>query len=282
MRNLVLTASLLLAAAPLPAWGVLGHQLVATAALKDLDPILAPWFAGQEKTMADHASDPDHWKSEDPFERPRHFLECEPYGGPARVPLDQGAARAMLGDDLFQDSGQVPWVILDRVQRLRQTFAAGDPGQVALAASILSHYVGDLCVPLHTTVNRHGKVTGQRGVHKRWQIGLVEQIESREPWLPEIRPAALGPDPQAAPWAWLKDSYSLVAGLLADDLAARKAEPDGGIGPEYWQAFSQSQEPHVKEQLTLAAQRTAQMIQLAWTEAGSPPSPAPGAQHPTL
>jgi hypothetical protein len=277
-RAAVLLAALF-AAAPLSAWGVLGHQLVAVASVADLPPGLAAWFAGREDILRDHASDPDHWKHTDPLERPRHYLECEPYGGPDRVPLDEGAARTLLGPDAFQEAGQAPWTILDRVQVLADSFASGDPDQVALDASILCHYVGDLSVPLHTTVNRHGDRTGQRGIHKRWHTCLVERMESDEGWIPEVRPAGLGPHPQAAPWAWLKQGFALLPGLLADDLAAQRADPggeDGGFGEEYWRVFRQAQEPHVKEQLTLGAQRTAQMILLAWTRAGRPAAPAAG------
>jgi len=178
----------------------------------------------------------------------------------------------MLGAGLFQASGQLPWVILDRVQGLARAFASGSPSRAALAAAILSHYAADLCVPLHTTVNRHGDRSGQHGVHKRWEVGLLEIIMNGEGWLPEVRPATLGPDPQAGPWAWLGDSFRLVPGVLADDLAAQGADPDG-FGQAYWQAFGRAQIPHVKEQLTLAGERTARMILLAWTLAGSPAAP---------
>jgi len=46
----------------------------------------------------------------------------------------------------------------------------------------------------------------------------------------------------------------------------------------YWTAFRQLQEPHVKEQLTLAAQRTAEMILFAWIRAGKPQVPV---SHPS-
>jgi len=269
------------AAAPLPAWGVLGHQLVAVSSLADLPPDLAAWFAGREDILRDHASDPDHWKHTDPLERPRHYLECEPYGGPDQVPLDEDAARARLGADDFQDAGQAPWTILDRAQALAGSFASGDPDQAALDASILSHYVGDLSAPLHTTVNRHGDRTGQYRIHKRWHVELVERMENDESWFPEARPTGLGPRPQAAPWAWLKQGFALVPEILADDLAAQRANEggeDGPFGEVYWRVFRQAQEPRVKEQLTLGAQRTAQMILLAWTWAGRPAAPSEGAR----
>jgi hypothetical protein len=138
---------------------------------------------------------------------------------------------------------------------------------VALEASYLSHYVGDSHVPLHTSSNYNGDATGQHGVHSRWEAGLLERIEAREGWTPEVRPAQTG-DP-AAPWAWLIESYNLIPSVLADDLSARAA----GLGEIYWQTYLQLEEPTVKERLNLSAQRTAQMILLAWTGAGSPAAP---------
>lgn len=256
-----------LAALPASAWGVTGHRLLAAAALQDLPQGPAAWFIGQEATLPDHANDPDHWKGRDHQEPPRHFLDSETYGGPARVPHDEGAAQDQLGQDLFQKSGQLPWVIQERVQRLSAAFTSGDPGEVALEASLLSHYVGDLNVPLHTTTDFNGDASGQHGVHGRWEAGLLERIEAREGWKPEVRPAQAAD--AGAPWQWLQESFALVPAVLADDLSAQAA----GMGESYWTTYLRLQEPTVKERLNLAAQRTAQMILLAWTGAGSPAAP---------
>lgn len=260
---------------PLAAWGVQGHQMAATAALKDLPPELAAWFAGEETTVSDHANDPDRWKNRDPLEGPRHFLDCETYGGPAGIPWDENAAKAKLGSELFQKTGQVPWVILDRAQRLAKAFGTGDPHQVALEAAYLCHYTADCNVPLHATVNYNGAATGQHGVHGRWETGLLRRIVNGQGWVPDVRPAVPVSDPQAATMAWLAESFALAPGVLADDKAAlplvfRGAEPDEG----YWERFLQGQEANVKERLALSGQRTAQMILLAWADAGKPTAPA--------
>ncbi len=256
-------------AVPLGAWGAKGHRMVAQAALRDLPPPVGAWFQGQEDTLPEHANDPDVWRSSDPLEGPRHYLDCEPYGGPDAVPRDLDAAQAMLGPEAFQQDGQVPWTIQDRVDTLTRAFQGGDPAQVAYQAAILCHYVADLAVPLHTTSNYNGQMTGQKGVHHRWETGLVQRLGS---WQPEVRPAGLGRDAWYAPWTWLGDSYALVAAVLGDDLAASQGESFElkEPGPGYWQAFERLQMPVVKARLTLAAQRTAQMILLAWNRAGQP------------
>jgi len=256
-------------AAPLGAWGAQGHRMVARAALRDLLPPVAAWFQGQEDALPEHANDPDAWRGSDPLEGPRHFLDCEPYGGPGSVPRDLDAARAQLGPEAFQQDGQVPWTIQDRVEILAGAFQGGDTAQVTYQAAILCHYVADLNVPLHTTQNHDGQLSGQKGVHHRWETGLVERLGD---WQPEVRRAALGRDAWYAPWRWLQDSYALAGAVLADDLAASQGERSDlrEPGPGYWQEFERLQMPVVKRRLNRAAQRTARMILLAWNRAGQP------------
>ena len=278
--TLILALAILVGAAPgvtLRGWGTLGHQMAATGALADLPPGLAAWFAGHADTVRDHANDPDQWKHHDPLEGPKHFLDCEAYGGAGSVPVDMDAARARVGADLFEKEGQVPWAILARVERLTRTFAKGDPDQVAFEAAIVSHYVADLSVPLHTTSNHDGGETGQHGVHRRWESTLLEHLVDLEDWRPEARPAVLGREPETAPWAWLREGFDLVPRILADDLAAERAgqEVAEPLGSVYWKVFQRLEGPVLKEQLTLAANRTAQMILLAWTRAGKPEAPRP-------
>lgn len=256
---------------PLAAWGKRGHELVAGTALKDLPSPLAAWFQGREQQLPAHVNDPDHWKDRDPKEGPRHYLDSEYYGGPAGVPYARAEAEAKLGAEVFQQAGQVPWVILERVDDLSRAFQAGDRDRAAYQAAILCHYVGDLHVPLHTTTNHDGQLSGQHGVHHRWESGLVERLGD---WAPEVRPAVPDRDAAHAPWRWLKDSFVQVEAVLADDRAATRAEPVGlARNTTYWKVFMDLEGDRVKEQLSLAAQDTAQMIQQAWVLAGRPSAP---------
>ncbi|BDU75025.1 S1/P1 nuclease [Mesoterricola silvestris] len=249
---------------PLAAWGRRGHRTVAGLALRDLPPGPAAWFKGQEAFVEDHSSDPDHWK-DDPLEGPRHFMELDRY--PGGVPTLQSEAREQVGPAVFQRSGQAPWVIQDRVKDLVQAFRKGDRAQVAYRTSILSHYVADLHVPLHTVANYDGQMSGQRGLHSRWETGLVDRMTGE----PEVRPAALEPNLLQAPWRWLEETNALVPALLADDRASDATGFHGRDKPDlYWMLFGKRQGPVVKEQLARAGQHTAQLILLAWTQAGRP------------
>ena len=266
---------------PLAAWGRRGHEIAAALALKDLPAELAPWFQGQEEALRAHCNDPDEWRERDPQEAPRHFLDSEPYGGPAAVPRGIQEAAARLGPEAFQRNGQVPWTIQDCVRNLAKTFQSGDPAQAALESAILCHYVADLSVPLHTTTNYNGQLTGQNGVHARWETGLVERLGS---WDPAPRPVTLAEAPWSEPFQWLQSSYALVPPLLRDDaastLAGTPGDPWNARESPYWKEFGRRQGPCVKRQLEWAGQRTAEMILLAWKVAGQP-MPGSSARKPS-
>jgi hypothetical protein len=265
---------LLFAALPLLSWGDKGHRAVVTLSLEALPPGLRAWYRGQEAFLRDHASDPDHWR-QDRKEGPRHFLDCEAYGGPAGVPRDEEAAQAKLGAAFYRN-GVVPWVIQDRWRDLVAAFRSRDPQQVAYATAILSHYVADLHVPLHTTENHDGEATGQRGVHSRWETGLVERFVQEAAL--KASPAEDDPAILDRPWQWLAASYTLVPKLLADDRAADRTSPEGPRGkqrgPAYWSLFWAEQGPIVISQLEAAARHLGDAELSAWIAAGRPAAPA--------
>jgi hypothetical protein len=254
---------------------------VAAAALLDLPPDLGGWFQGQEDQLPAHASDPDHWKQNDPLERPRHHLDTEYYGDPGSVPRALAAAQALLGEEAFRAAGQLPWVIQQRVGTLAGAFLAGDRDRVVLESAYLSHYVGDLHVPLHTTRNHDGQETGQHGVHHRWETGLVDRLGD---WSIRTQPVRVGASPGLAPWQWLQESFDQAAAVLESDRIANRAQADAeGLaqadteslrrGSTFWKVFQEREEERVKVQLTRAAQNTAALILQAWTLAGQPPAP---------
>ncbi len=259
-----------LAALPLLAWGDKGHRTVVTLSLTTLPPEVRAWYRGEEDYLRDHASDPDHWRN-DRKEPPRHFLDSEPYGGPAGVPRDLAAAQAKLGGDFYR-TGVVPWISQDRWRDLVDAFRSRDPQRVAFATSILSHYIADLHVPLHTTENHDGQETGQRGVHSRWETGLVERFV--EEGALKARPAQADPRILDRPWEWLAASHALVPKVLADDRAADRTSPEGPRGrqrgPAYWMIFWSAEQPVVDGQLERAAEHLGDAVLTAWIAAGKP------------
>ncbi len=258
---------------PLRAWGDKGHRVVSTLALRSLPEGPKAWFAGREADVCDHASDPDHWKS-DRKEGPRHFLDMEPYGDPGHLPRTLEEAYAKVGGGYYQ-LGVVPWIIQDRWRDLVDAFRSGDAARVGFATAILGHYIADAHVPLHTTTNHDGQFTNQRGVHSRWESGLVERHIAAEDL--SVPPARADEAFVTRPWDWLRASHALVPQLLEDDREADRTSPQHDRGrsrtPAYWMIFWNKQGPVVKRQLELGGQHLGDAILNAWISAGRPPCP---------
>jgi hypothetical protein len=254
---------------PLSAWGEKGHRILNSQALTALPPGLRAWYAGRGERIREGSLEPDQWRAHDRKEGARHYVNVELYGAPGDIPHDPQEALAKVGGATFQKAGSVPWVIQDRYRGLVAAFRAGDADKVAEASAWLGHYVGDIHVPLHATTNHDGQLTDQRGLHSRWESGLVERhVEEAA-----IRPAAAAPeDPAKGPWRWLAESFALVPQVLKDDLEAARGEtrehPQRSAG--YWQNFRALQGPVVERRLTEASHRLAGLWLAAWIEAGRP------------
>lgn len=254
---------------PLMAWGEKGHRLAAVGALHTLPPNLRVWYLDHESKFTQAALEPDLWKERDPDETGRHRIFCEAYGGAAGMPLQAMAARNLVGAWVFEASGQLPWVIAERYRLLVKAFQVGDPEGVVEASGWLCHYVADAQVPLHTTRNRNGKLTAQKGVHKRWETELLEQEGVNE--LKDLRVAAAPQDPPKTIATWICESHALVAPLLMADRAAGldATSRKSTHAALFWEA----QKGPILQQLRRSAEYTGDLLVAAWIEAGKPARP---------
>ena len=66
------------------------------------------------------------------------------------------------GEDSLLHHGIVPWQVATMKNQLTAAFRAGDTDRILYLAADLGHYVADACVPLHTTRNYNGQLSGQR------------------------------------------------------------------------------------------------------------------------
>ncbi len=260
-----------LLALPLAAWGPKGHLLSADASLRTLPPELQAWYAGKEGAYREAALEPDLQKIKDPGEASRHHIYTEAYGSPADVPFEAEAAIRRLGAYSFARRGQLPWAIGQRYLRLVEAFRLKDKEKVVIESGWLCHYVSDAQVPLHSTRNHNGKETGQRGIHKRWEVGLVDwKVEALTP----LRAAQVPLQPIRAPWSWIAEAHALLPALLeADELALRDCQNqelgDPGDSP-YWITFWKLQKSAVTQQLQRSSERTGDLLLAAWNQAGQP------------
>lgn len=76
--------------------------------------------------------------------------------------------------DHFSEYGIVPYHLEKTQAKLARAFQSKDPQAILRIAAEIGHYIGDAHVPLHTTENYNGGMTGQEGIHAFWESRLPE------------------------------------------------------------------------------------------------------------
>ena len=101
-----------------------------------------------------------------------------PSGAPPfpEIPRDEAEHLRRNGEKAVE-KGRVPWRVAELYRELVDAFRARDSRRALEAAATLGHYVADSHVPLHAVLNYDGQLTGQPGVHGRWESALVERFE---------------------------------------------------------------------------------------------------------
>jgi predicted AlkP superfamily pyrophosphatase or phosphodiesterase len=276
-RLLAGAAAAAFALAPVPAqpWGFTGHRMVADKAVRTLPDPLRRLFAANAAYLVEQAINPDLQRS-GPSD-PDHFLDMDAFGA---YPFDaisrvEAENLARFGKDAAA-KGRVPWKIDEVYRGLVAAFRARDLPRVLERAGTLCHFVADAHVPLHATDNYDGQLSGQRGLHSRWESDLVER--NRLPLEAAVAPAAALrlEDPVGLAFAVLRDSYLHSLQVLAADRESvtgrdlAETPEDDRYDDEYYTRMATRESARVAARLAASASATGSLWQSAWEEAGRP------------
>jgi hypothetical protein len=145
-----------------------------------------------------------------PDEAPRHYIDMDEYGDSAIFNLPKYWSKAVekFGEDTLKAHGIVPWHIVRMLNQLKEAFVLIDPVKILRCSAELGHYVGDAHVPLHTTRNYNGQLSGQQGIHGFWESRLPELFFDDYNFF--VGRATYIDDPQAAAWTVVLQSNAWV------------------------------------------------------------------------
>lgn len=276
--GLVLAAVLVLPASS-GAWGFDAHRLVHDKAVGTLPAPLRDLFAGNRTYLREHALDPDHRAIAGvPGEGPNHYLDLDAFGDYPfeEVPLSEAEHRARHGKEAVE-RGRVPWRVGEVYRELVSAFRARDPARILERAAVLGHYVADAHVPLHAVLNYDGQLSGQEGVHGRWETDLFTRFERQIE--PAVLPAAAArvSEPVAFTFDVLRESYARARETLAADrevtgkIDLAETREDDRYDDAYYSRFFEREEGRFVSRLTAAAHAVGSLWYSAWEEAGRPP-----------
>jgi hypothetical protein len=157
-------------------WGFYAHQQINRTAVFTLPPEMISFYKQHIAYLTEKAVNPDMRRYVNPDEAARHYIDLDVYGDSAlyKLPRYWSQAVEMYTEDTLKKYGIVPWHIEKIKFYLIRAFQNHDTRQVLRLSADLGHYIGDAHVPLHTTENYNGQLTGQYGIHGFWESRLPE------------------------------------------------------------------------------------------------------------
>ena len=169
--------------------------------------------------------------------------------------------------------GMLPWREAEMFGHLRRGFdgfnrqAPYATSDVVLFAAVTSHYLQDAHQPFHATNNYDGQLTGNNGIHSRFERDLIERFSSRL----HAHAGARQADPERARPrvrdARSRASRTSIAILKADSAAI--AGKDVVRRRVLREILCRRSRPILEKQLSLAITATASVIVGAWESAGT-------------
>jgi hypothetical protein len=310
--GLALLAAAVLLAAPAAAlgWGDRAHGLIIDEAVARLPEPLRGLFAGEAdlKRLREAVLAPDirrkketqpaEWEEE----HPKHFFDIDLVTQEAypfkNFPRERAAAEKEFGKDVFKKAGTAPWAAQDALQALADALTAGRTDEIFTQAGDLAHYAADLHQPFHVSKNYDGRMTGNGGIHKALEIGLVNHFADF--YAAEVRKNRCDPpyaaDPVDRLFDWLIEAWSRQKPILeAETIARKKADynPSKALADldnytsdaakTYYAAFRSELEARGSPEANAmrdAAAHSAELLYTAWVRAGKPVTLTPAPARP--
>jgi hypothetical protein len=161
------------------AWGFFGHKRINRIAVFTLPPEMFGFYKEHIEYITEHAVDPDKRRYAVKGEAECHYIDIDHYALPGQdvfeiVPKTWTKAVEKFTEDTLRAYGIVPWNIQFMKAKLQKAFENKNIDLILKYSADIGHYIGDAHVPLHTTENYNGQMTGQKGIHGLWESRLVE------------------------------------------------------------------------------------------------------------
>ena len=269
-------------------WGVYGHEHINRAAVLSLPAPMQSFFFNHIDFITVESSVPDvrKYTINDNAEKPRHFIDLENYGPLDELPATLEEAQKKYDADFLQKNGILPWYIEEMMKKLTRAFKEKNKTEILFLAADLGHYIGDANMPLHTSVNYNGQLTGQVGIHAFWESQLPEMFGDQYNYY--SGPAVYIKDIHRKVWDIIRHTHTLADTLLLADKELRQQfkgdiyakDSTGNVlknkyhqpvfSAEYARQYHEKLNGMVEKQLRSSIRETASFWYTAWVNAGKP------------
>ncbi|MGC8594983.1 MAG: zinc dependent phospholipase C family protein [Candidatus Kryptoniota bacterium] len=266
-------------------WGFWAHQKINEQAINLLPEPLRGFYEQNKDYIIREAVGPDLRRAINKNEGYYHYMDLDKYGRyPFRnIPGDYNEAVKEFGYETVLKNGIVPWMVKWMTDSLTYAMEKKDVPLILRLSADLGHYVADMHVPFHSTENYDGQLTGNVGIHFRWESGIPEHFGANYNYR-GIEGADYFKHPAQQAFEILTGSYELIlpslkadslakSGLIGDQLY--KVERKEGkkvyiYSNEYYERFNKNLDGMVEAQIRLAIHDVASYWYTAWVNAGKP------------
>lgn len=266
------------------AWGFWAHQRINRTAVFLLPPEMKAFFKHHIDYLTIHSTDPDARRYAVDGEAGRHFLDGDRY---CEYPFDclprkWADAIAKYPEDTLREHGFVPWYIAMHYNKLVNAFEKQDAAAILKLSADFGHYIADANVPLHTTHNYNGQLSGQKGIHGLWESRLPELFGEQYNYF--IGTAKYIDDPLIEAWNTVLESHSALDSVFSLEKEITSTMPsdqkysyenrNNVLVKVYSLKFSTQYHTRldgmVERRLRSAIFRVASLWYSAWVDAGKP------------
>ena len=269
---------------PRPFWGFYGHALLNRQAVYSLPPEMLPLYKKELTFLSEKSVNPDRRRYAVKGEAEKHYIDLDHYGDSARhrLPKYWFAALEKFPEDSLRAHGIGPWSAYLTLISLTKAFEAKNKAAILRLSADLGHYLGDLNVPLHTTKNYNGQLTGQAGIHGFWESRVPELLAKNYSFW--VGKASYVADPQEALWDAVEQAHGMVDTVLrverqltasfAEDQKYSYEERNGltvrVYSREFTEAYALALNRQVERQMRASIKMIADFWYTAWVNAGQP------------
>ena len=154
---------------------------------------------------------------------PRHIKDLRRQSGKRNNELSgqQDIQSSFVTRKFLSKNGILPWYMINMMEKLTKAFKEKRKTKILFLAADLGHYIGDAHMPLHTSDNHDGQLTGQKGIHAFWETQLPELFGKEYNYKSED--AKYIRDIEKEVWTIIFNSHSLADTLLLADKNLKKS-----------------------------------------------------------
>jgi len=267
-----------------PAWGFYGHKRINRLAVFTLPPEMMLFYKKYIDYLTVNAVNPDKRRYAVAGEAPRHFIDLDAYADTsgATLPRNWREATERYGADTLALHGIVPWHIQVAKFQLTEAFKARDAKRILKLSADLGHYIADANVPLHTTRNYNGQLTGQQGIHGFWESRLPELFSADYDFFTGVAEYVSSPQKRAWRAVFMAhaalDSVLQMEGELTRQMGESRKfsfeERNGVTVKVYSEEFSRKYHERLRGQIERQMRASVRMVgdfwYTCWVDAGQP------------